>query len=77
MTTPKNKIYKIRDLYKVKLYTIRSETKKRERKKREIERQIYVNPSTDRGSYVTLINPIFLVEISWADDSDDVSPLNA
>ena len=38
MTTPKNKIYKIRDLYKVKFYTIRSETKKREREKKKRER---------------------------------------
>ena len=41
-----NKSNKIRDLFKVKLYTINSETKKRER---EIGRQTYVNPSTDRG----------------------------
>ena len=39
MTTPKNKIYKIRDLYKVKLYTIRSETKRREREKKKRERE--------------------------------------
>ena len=38
---------KIRDLFKVKLYTIRSE-KKRERE-REREKETYVNPSTDRG----------------------------
>ena len=36
---------KIRDLFKVKLYTIRSETKN----KRERERDKHVNPSTDRG----------------------------
>ena len=37
-------VNKIRDFFKVKLYTIRSETKKRER-----ERLTHVNPSTDRG----------------------------
>ena len=36
---------KIRDFFKVNLYTIRSETKK----ERERERETYVNPSTDRG----------------------------
>ena len=41
---------KMRNFFKVKLYSIRSETKKKEREKREIERQTYVNPSTDRGS---------------------------
>ena len=45
---------KIRDLFKVKLYTIKSETKKERererRKKREIQRQTYVNPITDSDS---------------------------
>ena len=34
----RHNLYKIRDLFKVKLYTIRSETKKKERE-REIERE--------------------------------------
>ena len=41
---------KIRDLFKVKLYTIRSEAKKEGERERR-ERETYVNPSTDRGGH--------------------------
>ena len=41
---------KIRNLFKVKLYTIRSENKKRERKKERERLKIFINPNTDRGS---------------------------
>ena len=37
---------KMRDLFKVKLYTIRSETKKKERVRARL--QIFINPNTDR-----------------------------
>ena len=51
-----NKANKIRDLFKVKLYTIRSETK---RKREREERDKHVNPGTDRGVIKDPINPIF------------------
>ena len=53
---------KIRDLYKVKLYTIRSETKKerereREREKRERERERERKKMRERAKLQIFINP--------------------